>query len=104
MEAEARFPAMGTDVHVVVVGGPLRMLEWAREFVDDLEARWSRFRPASEVSLINHLAGRTVRVSPSTVGLVLRAIDGARITGGRFDPTLLGAVIRAGYDASFDLL
>src|SRR5205823_2455873 len=36
--------------------------------------------------------------------LVRRALEGARITEGRFDPTVLGAVIRAGYDRSFELL
>src|SRR5207244_5757566 len=29
---------------------------------------------------------------------------GARITDGRFDPTVLGAMLRAGYDRSFELL
>ena len=33
-----------------------------------------------------------------------RAVEGAHITEGRFDPTLLGAVLRAGYDRSFDQL
>src|SRR5438093_494267 len=69
MEAETRFRAMGTDVHVVVVGGRLTLLETAREFVDYLEGRWSRFRPTSEVSLLNQLAGQRVRVSAWTVGI-----------------------------------
>jgi FAD:protein FMN transferase len=104
MEAEARFRAMGTDVHVIVVDGRFEHLERARYLIDDLEARWSRFRPASEVSLINQMAGMPVRVSASTVELVRRAIEGARVTGGRFDPTVLGDVVRAGYDRSFELL
>jgi thiamine biosynthesis lipoprotein len=33
-----------------------------------------------------------------------RALDGWRLTGGLFDPTVLGDVIRAGYDRSFELL
>jgi FAD:protein FMN transferase len=104
MEAERHFRAMGSDVHVVVVGGPLDLLEVARDFIEDLEARWSRFRPASEVSRLNTLAGMPVRVSEPTVALVQRALEGARITAGRFDPTVLGAVTRAGYDRSFELL
>jgi FAD:protein FMN transferase len=104
MEAEARFRAMGTDVHVIVVGGPSGLPEVARQLVVDLEARWSRFRPTSEVSLLNLMAGRAVRVSPPTVTLVQRALEGVRLTGGRFDPTVLGDVIRAGYDRSFELL
>ncbi|HTG48562.1 MAG TPA: FAD:protein FMN transferase [Actinomycetota bacterium] len=105
MRAEQRFPAMGTDVHVIAVAGSARTaaaaLERARERIDDLEARWSRFRATSEVSLLNALAGTPVRVSPETVALVQRALDGVRLTGGRFDPTVLGAVVRAGYDRTY---
>ena len=91
-------------VHLVMVGGSLSLLETARERVEDLERKWSRFRPTSEISLMNQMAGRPVRVSPETVTLVRLAIEGARLTGGRFDPTVLGAVLRAGYDRSFELL
>src|SRR5439155_12312421 len=102
--AEARFPAMGTDMHVVVVGGSLDHLDMARELVDDLERRWSRFRPDSEISRLNDAAGRPVRVSAETLALVRLAVEGAQITDGRFDPTVLGAMLRAGYDRSFELL
>lgn len=104
MEAETRFRAMGSDVHVIAVGGSLHLLEVAREFVDMLEARWSRFRPTSEISLLNDQAGLPVQVSDETLALLERAVEGARVTGGRFDPTVLGAVVRAGYDRSFELL
>ena len=104
MEAEARFRAMGTDVHVLVVGGRPALVEWARERINRLEALWSRFRSTSEVSLLNQMAGQAVRVSAPTIELVRRALDGARVTRGRFDPTVLGDVIRAGYDRSFELL
>ncbi|HEX9311537.1 MAG TPA: FAD:protein FMN transferase, partial [Actinomycetota bacterium] len=84
MQAEARFPAMGTDVHVVLTGGSVDHLETARELVDDLERRWSRFRPDSEISRLNEAAGRPVRVSAETLALLRLALEGARITGGRF--------------------
>jgi FAD:protein FMN transferase len=104
MEAETRFRAMGSDVHVLVVGGSIRLLDVARELVEDLEEKWSRFRPTSEISRLNERTGTPVRVSPETVGLVERALEGARLTQGRYDPTVLGAVLRAGYDRSFELL
>jgi FAD:protein FMN transferase len=104
MAAETRFHAMGSDVHVLVVGGPPSLLEVARELVEELERRWSRFRPTSEISRLNQFAGHPVRVSTETLTLVQRALDGARVTGGRYDPTVLGAVLRAGYDRSFELL
>ncbi len=104
MDAELRFRAMGCEVHVLIAGGRPELLETSRELLDDLERRWSRFRDDSEVSLLNRRAGRPVRVSRQTVRLVARALEGARVTGGRYDPTVLGAVVRAGYDRSFELL
>jgi FAD:protein FMN transferase len=101
--AELRFRAMGCDVHVVV-DGPRHLLQLARDRVEELERRWSRFRPGSEISRLNLLAGSPVQVSPVTLGLVRRALQGARVTGGRYDPTVLGDVLRAGYDRSFEQL
>jgi FAD:protein FMN transferase len=95
---------MGTDVHVVVVGMAASSLPAASLFVGELESRWSRFLGSSEISVLNAMAGAPVRVSPATLTLVERAIDGARLTTGRFDPTVLGAVVRAGYDRSFELI
>jgi thiamine biosynthesis lipoprotein len=98
MAAELRFRAMGSDCHVVVTGNPA-LVPLARNRVEDLERRWSRFLPDSEVSLLN--AGGARVVSAETFELVTRAVDGWRSTGGRFDPTVLGDVLRAGYDRTF---
>jgi thiamine biosynthesis lipoprotein len=43
-------------------------------------------------------------VSSDTAALVSRAFAGRRATAGRFDPTLLGTLVGAGYDRSFELL
>jgi FAD:protein FMN transferase len=102
--AELRFRAMGCDVHVLVVGGPRGLARLARDRVEELERRWSRFRPGSEISRLNRLAGSPVHVSPVTLGLVRRALEGAAVTGGRYDPTVLGDVLRAGYDRPFERL
>jgi thiamine biosynthesis lipoprotein len=101
--AELRFRAMGSDVHVLV-NGPAGLLQLARDRVEELERRWSRFRPDSEISRLNALAGTPVTVSAETLGLVGRALEGARVTGGRYDPTVLGDVLRAGYDRTFEAL
>jgi thiamine biosynthesis lipoprotein len=95
---------MGTRAHVLVVGGPAGLVRLGALFLADLESRWSRFREDSEVSRMNRGAGEPVAVSGPTIALVERAIEGARVTDGRFDPTVLGAVVRAGYDRSFELL
>jgi thiamine biosynthesis lipoprotein len=101
--AELRFRAMGSDVHVLV-NGPASLLQVARDRIEELERCWSRFRPDSEISRLNALAGSPMAVSPETLGLVGRALEGARVTGGRFDPTVLGDVLRAGYDRTFEEL
>lgn len=100
---ERRFRAMGSDIHLIVVGDAA-LLDVAVARIEQLESRWSRFRPDSEVSMLNRRAGHLVPVSADTVLLVERAIEAWRLTGGSFDPTVLGAVLRAGYDRSFDEL
>jgi FAD:protein FMN transferase len=97
---ERHFRAMGSDAHVIIVGGPRGLIDIACPRIADLEDRWSRFVPTSEVNELNRNAGRPVTVSSDTVLLVRRAIEAWRLTGGSFDPTILGAVIRAGYDRS----
>jgi FAD:protein FMN transferase len=104
MRADA-FRAMGSDASIVVVGGPRDLIPRARARVDELEALWSRFLPASEVSRLNAAAGtRPLLVAPETFELVERGVEAWRMTGGLFDPTVLGDVLRAGYTASFDQL
>ena len=93
---------MGSDVHVVVVGGALDSIDRAVERIEQLEGRWSRFRADSEITMLNNNAGRPVAVSSDTRLLVDRAIEAWCLTGGSFDPTLLDELCRAGYDRSFE--
>jgi thiamine biosynthesis lipoprotein len=98
-----RFRAMGSDAHVIVVGGRAGLDDVVRRRIVDLEQRWSRFLPTSEVSALTARAGAAVEVSAETRLLVERAIEAWRLTGGAFDPTVLGALQRAGYSRSFEL-
>ena len=100
--AEHRFRAMGTDAHVVVVGGPPGLAHRAAERIEALEARWSRFRPDSELCRINRAAGDPVLVVPLTFELLTAARDAWAQTEGAFDPTVLPALVAAGYDRDFD--
>jgi thiamine biosynthesis lipoprotein len=102
--SEIEFRAMGSDAHVIVVGGPDDGAERARARIDQLEQRWSRFIADSEISILNRNAGEFLEVSDDTRLLVELAIEAWRISGGSFDPTVLGALIRAGYDRSFEAL
>ena len=62
MAADRRFRAMGSDAHLVVVGAAADALaDRAQARIDQLEARWSRFRADSEISRLNRRAGTPVR-------------------------------------------
>ena len=106
MGAELEFRVMGTTAHVLVVAGSADAAhagtERARERLHELEARWSRFVPTSEVSVLNGAGGSPVMVSADTRLLVERAVEGWQRTGGRFDPTVLDAMVALGYDRDFD--
>ncbi len=100
-----RFRAMGTDVHVRVVGGPPGLAGGAEAGVRGREARWSRFLPRSELSTLNGAGGgRPVIVSPDTFALIAAAVEACRLTGGAFDPTVLASLLAAGYDRPLDQL
>jgi thiamine biosynthesis lipoprotein len=98
---DVRFAAMGTAAHVIVVGGPPGLTALAEQAVATLEARWSRFRPDSELCRINANPGRPIAVSEPTFRLVELAVRSWHLTGGRYDPTVLGAMRALGYDRSF---
>lgn len=104
-ETVREFRAMGSECSIRVVIGDGRaepLLDRAVGLVADLERRWSRFLDDSELSELNAHAGAPVRVSPETFAVVVLAIDSWRATDGRFDPTLLDALVATGYDRDFD--
>jgi thiamine biosynthesis lipoprotein len=97
---------MGTEVEVLAVGADAAAMATlgalAADALEVREARWSRFRPTSELCRINAADGAPVVVSPSTFSLVARAVEAWRNTDGRYDPTVLAALEAAGYDRDFD--
>ena len=101
---ERSIEVMGTTAHLVITDGNATLAERAVERLHELEARWSRFRSDSEISRLNARPGIPVVVSAETYALVERAVEGAAMTGGLFDPTLLPELRDAGYDRSFELI
>jgi thiamine biosynthesis lipoprotein len=99
---ERRFHALGTVVHVVAEEH--RHISIARERLQQLERRWSRFVSTSDVVRCNRLAGRPCAVHPETLDLVQRAVDAWTATGGLFDPTIHDALVDAGYDRTFEVV
>ena len=105
MSTEERIiEVMGTTAHLVITDGNTTLAERAVERLRELEARWSRFQPDSEISRLNARPGMPVVVSAETYTLVERAVEGAAMSGGLFDPTLLPELRDAGYDRSFELI
>lgn len=76
------------------------VVEGAARRLDELEGRWSRFLPDSEVSRLNAEPTVAQRVSRDTYVLVERLVQAWRSTGGSFDPTLLGTLVHLGYGVS----
>ena len=95
---DARFRAMGSQCRVLVVGGDADDLAWAEAQVRELEAAWTRFDDASELSRINAQAGRAVPASQAMLMLARRAVRAERLTAGRFDPLLGAEIVALGYD------
>ena len=73
---------------------PARLEEW--------EQVLSRFRPDSELCLLNRMAGRDVGVSNVLWDVFVASREAEKQTFGLVNPLIMGALIQAGYDRSFD--
>src|SRR4051794_32011300 len=79
-----------------------RLAERTRARIDAAEAALSRFRPGSELNLLNADPRTAVPVSPLLRETVAAAIWAAERSGGLVDATLLGELERHGYEATWD--
>ncbi len=69
---------------------------------DAAEERLTRFAETSELSRLNARPNQWVPVSNVLWNVIAKAIQLAEQTDGLFDPTLLNALVAAGYDRSFN--
>ena len=88
---------MGCEV-VLPFGMPL---EPVRALFDERDARFSRFRPSSELARVNALPLGLTLVSGEFASMLSLSIDAARATDGIVTPTVGGAIVAAGYDRDF---
>ena len=98
------FEAMAVQVECVVEAAERPSAAFAAveaEF-ERLEQVFSRFRADSELSQLNGVGEG--QVGADLYDVVALALDGRDRTGGRFDPTVLDAVVSAGYDRTFAAL
>ena len=104
------FRAVGTDCSAAVTAGGAdlrrarRALTAAHAEGAACEAALSRFDPSSDLSRLNRDAGSWVAVDVRLVEALRLALHARVATRGRFDPTVLPALVAAGYDRSFELL
>ncbi|MGE5274530.1 MAG: FAD:protein FMN transferase [Verrucomicrobiota bacterium] len=102
-----QFAAMGTTCATGVttvpadVRGARRALAAGRAEVDRCERALSRFDPASDLSRLNAASGSWIHVDERLVDVLARAVRLREQTRGRFDPTILPALVAAGYDRTF---
>ena len=97
------FAVFGTTA-VLVVTDPAG-LAGARAIADAelaaVDLACSRFRPDSELSILNRAHGALTPVSELFAALVAEALRAAELTDGDVDPTCAQALVSAGYDRDF---
>jgi thiamine biosynthesis lipoprotein len=108
--ARTEFRAVGTSCSAAVTAGPgdgrraRRALAAAVAEVAVCERVLSRFDPASDLSRLNGAGGAWTSVDRRLLHALRLALGAREETGGRFDPTVLPALVAAGYDRSFEQL
>jgi FAD:protein FMN transferase len=104
---ELSFDAMGCQIRLVIDepldpshAAPRAAAEDARRWLADFDARMSRFRADSELCALNRDPRSAIPASALLRATVAAALWAAERSGGLVDPTLLGALERAGYSTS----
>jgi thiamine biosynthesis lipoprotein len=101
------FIAMGCGM-LAILDSEAASAQGALARIPAMFERWesvlSRFRPDSELSRLNQADGRTQTASPVLFEVLRLALKMAVSTDGLAVPTLLNALMAAGYDRSFDQL
>jgi thiamine biosynthesis lipoprotein ApbE len=98
--------ALGTTVVLRLTDSlsATRARELAERELDAIDRACSRFRPDSELSLVNARAGRSIEVSLLLIEALQVALRAAEHTNGDVDPTLGRALVLAGYDRDWKLI
>lgn len=94
----------GARVRLVLASPDAALADHALGLVErrlaELEQRWSRFLPDSDLSRLSLAEGRPTVVHPDTVVLLEAMRSAWNETDGDFDPTLLPALVAGGYARS----
>jgi FAD:protein FMN transferase len=101
------FKAMGCGMSVLIDSPSEQVPELLQQvplWFEAWEQALSRFRENSELSRLNRAAGWTVQVSETFWEVFQAALEAEQASNGLVTPTVLEALVAAGYDRSFDQL
>ncbi len=104
-----RFPfrAMGGEMIAIMEGDqdlPPSIMDEIPGWFEEWEQTLSRFRLNSELSLLNQTFDQPIEVSDTFWDVFQYALSAETITNGLITPTVLDAMLEAGYDQNFDTL
>jgi FAD:protein FMN transferase len=99
---ETRFRVMASGVQIILVDAPDDAADQAEQQLRQLEELWSRFIEDSDITRLNLYSGRPIAVSEQTILLLKTMTQAWRMTGGSYDPTVLPAMMHAGYTNSIE--
>lgn len=102
-----KFRSMGTEILACVdvdSGQPPALLTEVPNWFEDWEQTLSRFRPDSELSRLNLTVDQPARVSDDLWDVFQAARAAEKFTDGLVTPTVLDAMLEAGYDRDFTSL
>jgi thiamine biosynthesis lipoprotein len=101
------FRAMGSRM-LVLLDSPANAAEESLRCVPAWFEEWeqvlSRFRPGNELDRLNHSDGRPMAVSQTLWEVFQASRTAEQFTGGLVSPTVLDALVWAGYEHSFESL
>jgi thiamine biosynthesis lipoprotein len=99
-----KFNALGSEV--IITAGLSEeksgLLEDAQQRVVDFERRFSRFIAGNELDRFNKNEKAGFKASPTMIDLLKACKSAYDLTGGIFDPTIIGSLEAIGYDRRFD--
>jgi len=94
------FQAMGTSFFCILVGADKEVCDSIYSLAIELESKWSRFIPDSEVMLLNNNPDSMREVSDATLRLVGEMKLGFELTQGLYSGNVLGDLIDMGFATS----
>jgi thiamine biosynthesis lipoprotein len=91
---------MGTSFFCIFVGASQDICDAVFNLANELESKWSRFLPDSELMLVNNNPGKINKVSDATLRLVSEMKRGYELTQGLYSANILGELIELGFATS----